>query len=308
MAEKTNEMRVIECKDFDDFTAKIRALRWGIPRIFRGQRSVEWPLASVWERRLKSYRDGYHAPGTDPFWGEHRDRNLDDLFGPEGREVRNEYRDQFLEMFRELVRGLPGVDSEILKDEKQTWALGRHHGLVTPLLDWTRSPYVAIFFACFDYAEYHNPGWKSGIRGAGGFINFMGTSDKPAEPIAVWELALPENIELEGEFEIFTLRPDQAHRQKAQQGIFTMLTHSTSLDLVTYLNSRELAHYMTRYELPGQEVGRALWNLRLMNITYGTLFPDLEGAAIEANTNEALSVCKFHYPLQEDILEKEDAM
>jgi FRG domain len=300
-----DEVRVVKCENFDDLTMKVRSTRWGLGRIFRGQREVTWPLSSLWERNLKFYRDGYHPPGSKPFWGEHKERNLDELFGPEGRINRNRFRDQFLEEFRDLVIGLPGVRSEVFTDkkyEKHAWALGRHHGLVTPLLDWTNSPYIALFFACFDYAEYHNPGLKSGLRGAGGGINFM-----DPQPIAIWELALGGTIVVEDEFEIFETRVDQAHRQKVQQGVFTYLNHHTCIDLESYLQSRNLARYLTRYELPGTEVGRAIWNLRLMNITYGTLFPDLEGAAIEANVGRAVRQLMHHYPLPTDSVPSEPA-
>ena len=55
------------------------------------------------------------------------------------------------------------------------------------------------------------------------------------------------------------------------------------VDLESYLHSRGLVTYLERYEIPGQEMGKALSDLELMGITYARLFPDLEGAAAQAN-------------------------
>ena len=118
---------------------------------------------------------------------------------------------------------------------------------------------------------------------AGGGIKFGSGS------VAVWALAtVAPGAVKENEFEIITSRKDSFYRQRAQEGFFTRLTHDVHCDVESYLASRDLATYLERYEIPGQEMGKALSDLELMGITTARLFPDLEGAAAQANIGSTI--------------------
>jgi hypothetical protein len=113
--------------------------------MFRGQRDPAWELSSALERWLDRKRS------------KDKSRNIRQVFDDGAYE---RMRDGYLQRFKDYSIGLPAFESSNLS-ENEWWALGRHHGLITPLLDWTKSPFVAAFFAFLDYADHLNPGSKA---------------------------------------------------------------------------------------------------------------------------------------------------
>lgn len=270
MAERTriNERNVVVCDDFDDFAQEVRRPA-GTLRLFRGQSNVNWQLSSPFERLIWNKSGGSALAAL-----------LLDLKSSDN----NFYNQRILEVFRDAITGVPGIDTSKLTDH-DLLAIGRHHGLVTPLLDWTESPFIAVFFSCFDLINNLVPGFKSGVCDSITGPPAVSIHES-ANYISVWELKRDDRLEeLRPEFEIIYSRIDQSHRQKAQRGCFTYLKSNDHLELECYLTSKGLGHALTQYWIPECEAITALYNLNLMNIRYASLFPDIEGAAVHANTN-----------------------
>ncbi len=61
-----------------------------------------------------------------------------------------------------------------LRTEFEWWALGRHSGLLTPLLDWSWSPYVSAFFAFSEIYRTYEWGLGADMVGPDGIVTVWG--------------------------------------------------------------------------------------------------------------------------------------
>lgn len=240
---------------------------------YRGHAKVadDWRLWAPLDRRLVTWvRD---EDGKVEYWSNRKNLGLAWYDGLCAR---------ILAHFKQGCTGLPGLEFPLTDDEY--WALGRHFGLLTPLLDWTSSPYVAAFFAFSERLRHMEHGGSS--------FTLVGDEGK----VRIWALSIGGAIEVPREFKIVRAHSGIAARQRAQSGLFTRLRSQDHLELPPYLEERGLADHLIAYDLPIDAAAHAMRDLQLMNIVPRTLFPDLYGAAQQANIdNELIYLSSLNY-------------
>lgn len=238
------EIELHSWKYFHDFICQ-KMLDYG-HYIWRGHRCDSWLLEPTIDRTLKKTEKD--TPET---------------------------RRDHINAFKYAARGRRGPNPLIIATENEWWALGQHHGLATPLLDWTGSPFAAAYFA------------------------FIGTGPGQTKRRAIWAVN-PGAIEIAsraittahkgvGKAPIVELvRPlsDDNPRLVNQNGLFTRAPDG--VDLMSWIqnNHKGVArNILLKFTIPDTDRTEFLRSLNRMNINHLTLFPDLYGASKFSNLN-----------------------
>ena len=246
-----------ECKNWNEFNELIEPVTnyppSGFGTIFRGQACCDWPLKHSLARKL--------FPSMDETWRVHIEKEATQKFQQHGH----------------LLIGpasLPEPD-----DLLAWWAVMQHHGAPTRLLDWTKSPFVALYFAVVEQPDTDGAVWMVNF---GALMEAM--EDTPG---------YKEQIKCSKHSEYFQaigvppfLTPldfsQQNQRMIAQQGLFTicrniMGNHSTIIDETFKRSGALYDGAYTQLIIPKAKKLEMLRKLELFNITSSSLFPGIDG-------------------------------
>lgn len=248
-----------KAKSWDDFLRWVSGLegRW----YFRGQREAEWGLHTSLDRAVERQTQ---TPHSFSLWHLNRKDEMQPLL----------YR--FQQDAYNYLAHVPALD-----DIASWYALMQHHSAPTPLLDWTESPYVGMYFAVEEKASLrrkreHDP------HSAVWAVDADWLEEKKTE---LFKSEAPDSnglLKHAGPI-VVRINPSMSNpRLFAQQGVLlSKLVDEASFGqlLMTMMMHEKLTNRPVIRKL---EVGSSLRikflkNLRVMNIHRASLFPGLDG-------------------------------
>jgi len=235
--------------------------------IYRGQGNATWKVTSTLDRLEKKFPTTRNSVGRNPGYFN---------VPPVQRELQ-------LRRFKEMARGR--LTSQIpAMDEDEWWALAQHHGMATPMLDWTYSPFVALYFA-FDEERcpYREPNRRVVFALAHHLIPTGEQSqrkedrDHPKPFAPSW----PGNYRLTNQAGLFLKMPQHVDLEGYVRRQFRRETYGARAGGGNLHPTAILTKCIIRSE--GNDRLECLRYLDLMNINRASLFPDLDGAARYVN-------------------------
>jgi hypothetical protein len=150
------------------------------------------------------------------------------------------------------------------------WMVMQHHSCPTRVLDWTLSPYIALYFAVEQAPDKDGAVWFFPSNHLETHVEKMyGKIDKEMLTEANYVSAT------------YPIMPSiHNERSAAQQSVFTVCTNilgEHSETIASVFNKDQKDAYLHKVIVPAELKNSFLSRLRVMNITPSSLFPGLDG-------------------------------
>lgn len=292
-----------------------RTKRWTYSEYQDGMQYVtlsSWKyFADFINKEFLDYRTYIYRGVTNYKW--HLRSSLDRLLQNPSLERARQIHSRHLSNFKRAALGRRGPNPIPLNSDSDWWALGQHNGLATPLLDWTESPFVALYFAFLDerldravYRAVYAP-WEPGIgtKAARVLLDYE-------EQLAKWKIDNPSPLErisfgldkqksstVKGPFtgkpapskpdvpEVIRPLSEDNPRLQSQRALFVKCPVGASLEDWIRENFKGEEKYVVLFQIriPSKDREVCLRSLNRMNINHLSLFPDLSGASVFSNTD-----------------------
>jgi hypothetical protein len=257
--------------------------------VYRGQRDYDWPLVCTLSRAL---REEAQAEGHNKY------ESIESMVvDPDFNRHVDEVETRLLRAFMEQAKGLTLPDLPDRTDRLAWWELMQHHRAPTRLLDWTRSPFVGLWFAFWDQGcdrasdaalwifdtrnsslNHPREGRAASIPGWDNFLDDRDLQNRLAEKAIADNALVP-----------LAISPRVAvPRVIAQQSVLTLVPN---IGAPTHYNHFVLKTFSTRIRLRSSWKPRVLDLCRNMGITRAALFRDLD--SIGDALKETLTVARL---------------
>lgn len=277
-ASRNNE--VVEPDTWDE-CVKLLLSSGGNRTMYRGHRRFEWELQSTLERALLEFAEAFDQDRYQIMQSMVVDHDTEEwTIGVERR---------FTQYFRRNAERFRVPDLPEPWDKFGWWEVMAHHGAPTRLMDWTTSPFVALWFAL----EGHRDGqgdmalWiydrgNADVNQAASWAKLRASEDYDELDSRQMLNQFVEIAMSDGNPALIPVEPRQFARAVAQQSILTVAPS---------ISTGQRAHWWVRKLLATQVRLREAWKsemtaaCRSMGLTRPGLFRDLDslGAYIARN-------------------------